>query len=465
MAQVLNRVPMTAPAVRDALRRAASPLSDCQRRVWRLAAADPRTMWAEKIALRFSGALRIDALDHALAELVRRHAILRTVFVALDGEPVQCVRSAARGRLLVVDLEALDPADRHRAAIRLARREHQPPIDVWRAPLMRAVLIRLAPADHVLLLVLHHLIFDGWSQTVMFREMTALFVAFTMNLRSPLPELRVQYADLARREQNATGAARRDVRLAEWVSRLRGLPPPATLPLDRPRPPHTSHRADVVPFLVSDEASRAVRAVGDAEGVTVFMVGLTALALALRVSVPSTEEVTVGVALANRPSVDAQALIAPFVNILPVRLPTRADMTIRDLLRCTRAAMLDAFAFEDVPFDRVMQALHPGAPMGSYGPKDGEPLFRICADFTEAAGVPAAAGSALTVTPFDVDDAVSGCDLYVSFSSAGGTMRGLVVYSAELFDRATITSFVDRVQAILGSIDRQLDRPLPQVCT
>ena len=218
-----------------------------------------------------------------------------------------------------------------------------------------------------------------------------------------------------------------------------------------------------MPFVLPDEASRAIRAVGDAEGVTMFMIGLAAVALAVRVTVPATEDVTVGVALANRSSVDAQALIGPFVNILPVRVSTPADMTVRELLRSARTAMLDAFAFQDVPFDRVMQAVHPGVPLGSYGPKNGEPFFRICVDFTEAADAPAAAGSALAVMPFHADDAVSGCDLYVSFSGAGSTMRGFVVYSAELFDRGTITSFLDRMQTILGSLDRQLNRRLSQV--
>jgi hypothetical protein len=462
---MLNPRSITAPDVRDALKRAGSPLSDCQQRVWRLATADPRTMWAEKIALRFSGALRIDTLDRALEELIRRQAILRTVFVALDGEPLQCVRSTTRAGLLVVDLEMLDPDARHRASIRLARLENQSPIDIRRAPLMRAVLIRVTPTDHVLVLVLHHLIFDGWSQSVMFRELAALYMAFTMNLRSPLPELRVQYADLARREQDASAAARRDARLAEWMGRLRGLRSAATLPLDRPRPAHTSHRADAVPFVLPDEASRAIRAVGDAEGVTMFMIGLAAVALTVRVTVPATEDVTVGVALANRNSVDAQALIGPFVNILPVRLSTHAEMTVRELLRSARTAMLDAFAFQDVPFDRVMQTLHPGVPLGSYGPKNGEPLFRICVDFTDGADAdsPAAAGSTLTVAPFHADDAVSGCDLYVSFSGAAGTMRGFVVYSAELFDRGTITAFLDRMRTVLGTLDRQLNRRLSQV--
>ena len=465
MPDVLNRTEMTAPAVREALLRAARPLSECQQRVWRLAAAEPRTMWAELIALRFSGPFRIPILDAALREIVRRHAILRTVFLVLDGRPVQCVRSAARGGLVVVDLEALPSARREHAAVRLARRDRRLPIDVRRGPLMRTVLIRLTEVDQVLLVALHHLIFDGWSQTVMFRELSALFIAFSMNLRSPLAELRVQYADLARREQDAESTARREARLAEWVARLRDLRPPATLPLDRPRPPHTSHRAEMIPFVLPERSAAALRAVGEAEGVTVFMLGLTAFALALRVIVPTTEEVAFGIAVANRSSLEAQALIGPFVNIMLVRLSTTVDTTVRELLRQARAAMLDAFAFQDVPFDRVMEALDPGSPKGSYGPKGGTPLFRVCVDFTEAADATTRAPSELTVAPFETGDAVSGCDLYVSFSAGAGTLRGFLLYSAELFDRPTVASFLDRVQAILGSIDRQLDTRLSEVQT
>lgn len=263
---VLNRAPdavsnraADAAAIAAALRQAAQPLSDCQQRVWRLAAADPHTLWAERIALRLGGAVGISVLEATFEELVRRHAILRTVFLVVDGRPAQCVRSSARRSLLVVDLQAVSPESRDRFAARVLHRSGQAPFDVRRGPLMRALLIRLTPSDHVLSLTMHHLIFDGWSQGVMFQELVALFMAFSMNMPSPLPELRAQYVDLARREQAPSRSAERQARLDQWVSRLRDLPPPATLPLDRPRPSHTSHRADMIPFVVADGSFRRLR--------------------------------------------------------------------------------------------------------------------------------------------------------------------------------------------------------------
>jgi hypothetical protein len=467
MSDVLNGAAIAAPAVREALRRAASPLSDCQRRVWRLATMDPKTMWAERIALTFSGPLRIGALDAALRELVRRHAILRSVFVVLDGEAMQCVRTAARAGLLVVDLEALAPACRHRAAADLVRCDRQTPLDVRRGPLIRTVLLRRSPADHVLLLMAHHLVFDGWSQSVMFRELAMSFMAFAMNVTPPLPELRSQYGDLARREQDAAHAAARTARLNECAARLRGLRPPATLPLDRPRPAHGSHRADAVPFVVPDDAHRMLRSIAECEGATSFMLGVAVLALALRVASPTVHEITFGVAAANRPSLDAQALIGPFVNIVVVRLSIDAEMTVGALIRHAKVAVLDAFAYQDVPFDRVMDALHPGVSKGSYGPTDGDPLFRVCVDFTESADavVSASAPSDLIVTPLDTDGARSGCDLYLNLSATRDALRGRLMYSAELFDRRTIVAFVNRFLNILGSLDRRLDCRLAEVQT
>jgi hypothetical protein len=325
-----------------------------------------------------------------------------------------------------------------------------------RGPMMRALLIALAPTDHVLSLTLHHLIFDGWSQGVMFRELMTLFMAFSLDLPSALPPLRLQYADLARREQSPARDAERRTRLADCVDRLRGLPPPATLPLDRPRPPHTSHRAGAIPFVVADDACRRLRDVCEMEGATMFMVGLTAFALALRASVPVLDELVVGVALANRSSVEAQALIGPFVNILPVRLSLAGAATAREVLRRARAAMLDAFTWQDVPFEAVMEALDPGSEKGSYGPK-GRPLFRICIDVTDASETDGTGAAEVALTPFDTGDAVSGCDLYVNFTATRATLRGMVMYSAELFDRQTVARFLDRLLATLDSLPRQLD--------
>jgi non-ribosomal peptide synthetase component F len=125
--------------------------------------------------------------------------------------------------------------------------------------------------------------------------------------------------------------------------------------------------------------------------------------------------------------------------------------------------MLDAFAFQDVPFDRVMDELDPGVPKGSYGPTGGEPYFRVCVDFTEAPDGGAPAPAELGLAPFDTGGAVAGCDLYVSFSAGRGTLRGLVLYSAELFERRTVTAFVERLLAILGAFEGQLQRRLAEV--
>jgi non-ribosomal peptide synthetase component F len=179
---------------------------------------------------------------------------------------------------------------------------------------------------------------------------------------------------------------------------------------------------------------------------------------------PELDEVTFGTAVANRASVGAQALIGPFVNIVVIRLMTPGDITVRELLRSTRAALLDAFADQDVPFDRVIETLHPATPKDSYGPTGGEPLFRVCVDFTEdAADGPTQTTPNLTITPLDTDDVKSGCDVYLNFSASRETLRANVLYSAELFERGTAVVFVDRLQAILGSLDRQLDCRLAEV--
>jgi non-ribosomal peptide synthetase component F len=294
-----------------------------------------------------------------------------------------------------------------------------------------------------------------------------LFMAFSARVRLPLPELRMQYADVARREQDPGTLDSRRQRLAEWVGRLDGLQPPATLPPDHPRTYRTTHPAKIVPFAVPDASMRVLRAVAEAEGVTLFMLGLTALAIALRTPSTRPDEVTFGVPVANRTSSGTQALIGPFVNILPVRLPTPSTSTVRTLLLDTRTVMLDAFVYQEVPFDDVLEAMYPGRPKGSYGPAGCEPVFRVCVDFAEHADpltqTQAQGRSELTVQPFETDDPIAGCDMFVSFAAGNGTLGGIVLYNAELFERSTIASFIDRFQAVLGAMDKSLDARLSEL--
>lgn len=478
MPDVIASRPALAPGVREALARAMAPLSSCQQRVWRLVHAEPAIGFFERINLRFAGPLRVDVLNAALREVVRRHAILRTVFLVIDGQPTQCVRSASDIGVLLVDLQALPPALRERAAVRLARRGEQAAFDLKRGPFLRGLAVRVAPADHVLLLRLHHLVFDGWSTGVLFRELMTLYMTLAAGRRSPLPDLRAQYVDLARREQQPAQIAARQARVAACAARLAQRGPAATLPLDRPRPSHKSHRAAVVPFELPGDVLRAVRGLTETEGATAFMVLLAALAMTLRrpdaggAGSPQTRiDAIVGVPMANRTSTDAQALIGPFVNLHAVRLCAEPAETVRVLLSRARHAMLEAFADQDVSFEAVLDALHPGSAKDSYGATGEEPVFRVCVDFTESdeapaaptagAGDSAALAADLSILPFEADDPIAGCDLFVSFSARGGTLGGTVLHSAELFDRATIDRALDRLYAILRGLPRSLDVPIP----
>jgi Condensation domain len=465
MQDTLERSTPSAQAVRDGLRQAVIPLSDCQRRVWRLATDDPQTMWVQRLAFRFDGPFDLAALAAALRELARRHGTLRTVFLMLDGEPGQCVRAVVRGGLALIDLDALPAARRGAAATRARRAEARLPLDPRRAPLWRAVVIRFGPAEHVLTLTVHHLIFDGWSRAVLCRELAMLIKAYTTNRAapSPLPPLRASYADLVRLEQDPRHAAERARRVREVAGRLRNRRPPITWPVDRPRPSHTSHRAAGMPFVIPEPVWRDTRAIAEREGLTTFMVGLAALALTIRSAVPTADDITFGLAVANRPSLEAQDLIGPFVNIVVVRLAMPATLTVRGLLRQVRTRMLEAFAHQDVPFDEVMEALEPGTPKASYGPRQGEPLFRMCVDFNDGAEGTAPAPRGLTITAIDADEPKSGCDLYVSFAGRGDTLRGLLLYSAELYERPTALAIVDRLQASFAHLGHRIDEACVEV--
>jgi pristinamycin I synthase-3/4 len=436
-----------------------APLSPCQQRVWRLVgtAADPALF--ERIGFRVFGPLKVAQVAAALHEISRRHTILVSVFFVTSGRVVQWTR-AGRCVPLVVDLQTLAPETRESAARRLARRDRQPVFDPARGPLMRVALLRIAPTEHVLLFAIHHLIFDGESRSILVRELALLLGAQQGRSRA-LPALPIQYADVARREQRRAIVAHRARQASAVAERVASRLPPATVPPDRPRSAYRTRRGRTLPFAVASELLRGLRALSAAEGASLFMLLLAALAIVLR-RVSGQDEVIVGVPVVNRTTLDVERLIGPFVNILPLRLIASSTMTVRELVTKTRAALLDAFAHGDLPFEAVLTALYPAEALDSYGPAGGTPLFRVCVSYAEQADAAdrlATAVPGMTIRPFEADDLIAGCDLFVAFAADSRTLTGTVLYSAELFDRATVGRFIDDLQAVLDTL--RLDWTLP----
>ncbi|HLL47614.1 MAG TPA: condensation domain-containing protein, partial [Longimicrobiaceae bacterium] len=293
-----------------------APLSFAQQRLWFVQRMDPRSgAYNLPAALRLRGRLDTGVLERCLAEVVRRHEALRTVFAERDGEPTQTVLPPAPVSIAVADLRPLPPEARMADARRRAAEEALRPFDLGRGPLLRTSLLRLGAEEWVLLFTMHHVASDGWSIGVLVDEVSALYDAFARGAPSPLPELPVQYADYAVWQRRRLAGAALDAQLAFWRERLRGAPPVLDLPTDRPRPALPDERGGSHAFELPDATARGVRALARAEGATSFMV-LAAVFQALLARWSGQQDVSVGTPVAGRTRLETERLIGFFVNTL-----------------------------------------------------------------------------------------------------------------------------------------------------
>ncbi|MBA2891471.1 non-ribosomal peptide synthetase [Nonomuraea soli] len=397
-------------------------LSFAQERLWFLWSTAPDSpAYNAPAALRLRGPLDVEALGRAIDGVVARHEILRTRYVVEGGVPAQVVGDAAPVGLPVV------PAT-ERELDRLVDQECTVPFDLERGPVLRARVFRLAPDDHVLLLVVHHIACDGWSLPILWRELDALYRG------QELPALETQYADHAHRLRSEPG----DDGLGYWAGHLDGLEE-LNLPLDRTRPLEPAHQAQLVPVQVPGRSAGRLRELARQNGVTPFMVLLAAVQ-ALLSRVTGQHDIAVGAPTAGRDRPDIAPLIGFFVNTIVVRTSTAADPTFRELLARTRANVLDAFAHQDTPFERVVERLNPVREPGR------NPLFDVMVTGdSDASGARPAFGG-LDVEPYPCDGGGALFDLTFSLDDS---YAGTLEYDAALFDLATVERLADQLVALL----------------
>jgi hypothetical protein len=332
------------------------PLSFSQQRLWFLDQYEPGSpVYNMPSALRLRGGLNVEAMQHALSALVRRHESLRTSFPAKEGQPFQAIAPPGPVPLPIEDLSGLPEQEREQTARRRASAEARRPFNLATGPVLRASLLRLGEQDHVLLLNIHHIVSDGWSQGVVLRELTTLYSAFATGQPSPLPELPIQYADFAAWQRNWLQGDRLQEQLDYWKQRLADLAP-LELPTDRPRPPTQSFRGGKVNFEIPPKLTGELRKLGRSEGATMFMTLLAAFqALLSRYS--GQMDVAVGTPIAGRHRKEVENLIGFFVNTLVLRTDLGGNPSFRDLLRRVREVSLGAYAHQDLPFEKIVDEL------------------------------------------------------------------------------------------------------------
>ncbi|MEV6602105.1 amino acid adenylation domain-containing protein [Actinoplanes sp. NPDC051346] len=438
------------------------PLSFAQQRLWFLSRLEgPSSTYNVPLAVRMSGPLDSEALLAALGDVVARHESLRTMFPERDGEPYQRVLAPADAPVALEVVEI--PPDGLDAAIAeaVARPFH---LDAG-AP-MRSSLLALGAQEHVLLIVTHHIIADGWSTRPLLRDLSTAYAARCRRENPQWSELPVQYTDYALWQREVLGSEADpdsviSQQLTHWRTALRGAPELLELPADRPRPAVASYRGDKVPLWLDGAAHRAaVRLAGDT-GTTVFMVVQAALAVLLT-RLGAGTDIPIGTAVAGRSDEAAEDLVGFFVNTLVLRTDTSADPSFREVLARVRTVDLDAYANQDLPFERVVEVLNPTRSLASH------PLFQVMlvlqnasADRVELRGL----RTEVLPTPvsgiakFDLSFSIA--ETLADGEPAG--IEGTLEYTEDLFDRATAQDLANRLTLVLASAVAEPDRAIGEL--
>jgi amino acid adenylation domain-containing protein len=434
------------------------PLSFAQQRLWfldRLVPGNP--FYVMSFGLRLEGLLQAEALRRALAEVGRRHEALRTTFRSEGGEPRQVVAGQVDLPLPLVDLSGLPPERRRDELAGFGRDGSRRPFDLERGPLLRGLLARLGPADHVLLLHLHHIVADGWSMGVLRRELSILYEAFAAGRPSPLPELPVQYPDFALWQRGWLAGEALERQLGYWRHQLAGAPPILELPLDHPRPAVETFRGGLAAFELPQAVTGQLRAFGRRLGATLSMTSLAVFDLLLARSTRR-EDIVVGSAVANRNRRETEGLIGFFVNVLVLRSDFSGDPTFADLAGRVREMSLDAFAHQDLPFEKLVEELQL--------PRDAShhPLCQVMYGFQNFPRHEVRVHG-LSLTPLEgevMDTGTAKADLTLFLAEEGdarGHLRGWIEYNGDLFDPTTILRFGRHLAAQFAAAAREPERP------
>ncbi len=446
------RLPPVAPTGADE-----GPLSFAQERLWFLDRLEPDSpLYNIPVALRLTGQLDPAVLERSLAEIVRRHGALRTTFGEAAGEGVQSVAESLAFTLPTTDLRGLPEPEREALASRLATEDANRPFDLRRGPLLRARLLRLSETEWVLLLNVHHIVSDGWSMGVLVQESAALYQAFAEGAPSPLPELPVQYLDFALWQRRWLQGAVLEEQLAGWREALAGAPTLLELPADRPRPAVQSYAGAAEPVALPAELAAALGELARGAGATLFMVLLAGFQALLH-RYTRQDDVLVGTPVANRGRGEVEGLIGFFVNTLVLRGRPAAGLAFRDLLHQARSASLESFARQDVPFEKVVEALGVERTLAH------SPLFQVLLVLQNTPAGPLELPG-VTLAPVEVQTGLAKFDLTFSLWEAeGGALAGSLEYATALFDVSTARRLLGNLRVLLDSAAADPSLPLGEL--
>jgi amino acid adenylation domain-containing protein len=424
----------------------AFPLSFAQQRLWVLDRLEERTpAYNIPMALRLRGSLSIEALNQTFSEVLRRHEVLRATFEQQADGPLQIIAPPESVVSPLTDLSHLPESDRVSQAERIAAHEGTQPFDLARGPIVRARLLKLAADDHVLLITVHHIVFDGWSQRLLLRELSEMYGQIVSSGSPSMPELPLQYTDYVVWQRKFLSGRRLDEQLKYWRERLAGAPAVLDLPIDHPRPPRQTYRGARISRTISAELIRQLEQLSRKDGTTLFMALLAAFNVLLS-RYSGQDDIVVGSPIAGRNRVELESLIGLFVNTLSLRTDLSGNPSFRELLARVRETTLGAFGHQEIPFEKIVEDLKPERDLSR------NPIFQVMfvlQNMPQEAEVV----SDLHISPFGGAEKTSAkFDLLMTASERPDGLRLMIEYSTDLFDAVTIERMHEHFQCLLNAI-------------
>jgi NRPS condensation-like uncharacterized protein len=435
---------LEAPPIVRVSRDGELPLSFAQQRLWFLDQLEPgSTFYNIPSAIKLSGVLNVDAMERALTEIVRRHEVLRTTFSQVNGEPQQIISPAEPFRLPVIDLSDRPDEERQAEMKRLISEEAVRPFDLLRGPLLRVTLLRTGAEEHTALLTNHHIVSDGWSIGILVREVAALYTAYRAGRPSPLEELQIQYADFAHWQRQWLQGDALERLMSYWRRRLAGAPV-LELPAAKPRPAVQTFRAAQQGVELSREVTEGLKALGRQTGVTLFMSLLAAFDVLLYRYGGQTD-LLIGTPIANRNRLETEALIGFFINTLVLRIDLSGDPTFIEVLQRVREISLEAYAHQEMPFEKLVEELQPDR--SQYH----SPFFQVMFVLQNIEVGPLELPG-LSLSVYQEENRTAKFDLLLTMCETNDGMDGFLKYNTDIFDDSAIAKMAKHFQTLIENL-------------
>ncbi|WP_438281541.1 condensation domain-containing protein, partial [Pseudomonas alabamensis] len=436
---------------------AEAPLSLAQRRLWVVEQfASPSGAYGMPLALRVEGELSVPLLQASLAQLIQRHEVLRSAYVADDdGDPLACVTREITLDLPVLDLSGLSAGEREGRVAEAIEANARQPISLLRAPLLRGQVLRLGEHSHVLLFCMHHIISDGWSMALLGNEVVEVYGRLLAGNHTPLPALAVQYSDYARWQLELGCVGVLDAQAAWWRDALVGHDGLLRLPTDQPRQAKASQVGRDLGFTLPQALHQALKALSRDAGVTLYSTLLAGFQLMLH-RLSGSDDVLVGADVAGRAQPELEALIGFFINVLPLRSRWQPDLSLRQYLAQVQSTALGAFEHQDLPFDQIVDAV--GAPRH----KGANPLVQVLFVMNNLPVQPSGFAQ-LQVEAIPSAGGFSKFDMALFIDEEHGQLHGTWQYASDLFQQERIERCVKAWMTILEQMVSDPDQPLGDI--